>query len=60
MEKTADYFAEIVISRATGLIGSRKIIAISGPPASGKSTVAEAVVASLIAMAKNGDFGANG
>ena len=52
MDKTADYFAEIVTRRATGLIGSRKIIAISGPPASGKSTVAEAVVASLTAMEK--------
>ena len=52
MGKTADYFAEIVIRRATGLIGSRKIIAISGPPAAGKSTVAEAVVASLTAMEK--------
>ncbi|WP_391482960.1 nucleoside triphosphate hydrolase [Nereida sp. NH-UV-3] len=52
MDKTADYFAEIVTRRATGLIGYRKIIAISGPPASGKSTVAEAVVASLITMEK--------
>lgn len=52
MDKTADYFAEVVTRRATGLIGSRKIIAISAPPAAGKSTVAEAVVASLTAMGK--------
>ena len=52
MDKTADYFAEIVTRRAAGLSSSRKIIAISGPPASGKSTVAEAVVASLTTMEK--------
>ena len=52
MDKTANYFAEIVTRRAAGLSSSRKIIAISGPPASGKSTVAEAVVASLTTMEK--------
>ena len=52
MDKTADYFAEIVTKRAIGLSDSRKIIAISGPPASGKSTIAEAAVASLTAMEK--------
>ena len=52
MDKTADYFAEVVTRRATGLIGSRKIIAISAPPAAGKSTIAEVVVASLTAMGK--------
>jgi len=52
VDKTADYFAEIVTRRAAGLSSSRKIIAISGPPASGKSTVAEAVVASLTTMEK--------
>ena len=52
MDKTADYFAEIVTKRAIGLSYSRKIIAVSGPPASGKSTVAEAAVASLTVMGK--------
>ena len=52
MDKTADYFTKIVAKRAIGLSDSRNIIAISGPPASGKSTVAEALVASLTTMGK--------
>lgn len=52
MDKTADYFVKTVIRRVIELSGSRKIIAVSGPPASGKSTVAEAVVTSLTAIGK--------
>ena len=52
MDKTAESFAETIIERAVELSGSRKIIAVSGPPASGKSTVAEAVVAKLTTLGK--------
>jgi pantothenate kinase len=52
LDKTADYFAETVIERAIELDCLRKIIAVSGPPASGKSTLAAAVVAKLNSLGK--------